>query len=160
MLCPITTIVIIYFIIVYYMIIIHINLIYIICQATSIKRWVAPSSFAPNSESLPPPHNPPCRRRTANMNPVLCVPQRARPLFEGLRGLCVGVPPTSLPPQLGLYHLPPGACPRAIQSFTSPESAYLFTPTQKEGGKVNITEDTASLLIVSALLNCKCTCES
>jgi len=34
------------------------------------------------------PPKPPRRRRTANMNPVLCVPQRARPLFEGLRGLC------------------------------------------------------------------------
>ena len=41
-----------------------------------------PSSFAPNSESLTPPHNPPRRRRTANMNPALCVPQRARPLAD------------------------------------------------------------------------------
>ena len=55
-------------------------------------------SFAPNIESLSPPPNPPRRRRTANMSPVLCVPQRARPLFESLRGLCVGVPATSLPP--------------------------------------------------------------
>ena len=44
----------------------------------------------------PHPLIPPRRRRTANMNPVLCVPQRARPLFESLRGLCVGVPATSL----------------------------------------------------------------
>ena len=59
---------------------------------------MAPSSFAPNIASLSPFPNPPRRRRTANMSPVLCVPQRARPLFEGLRGLCVGVPATSLPP--------------------------------------------------------------
>ena len=79
-----------------------------------------PSSFAPNSESLSPPHNPPRRRRTANMSPVLCVPQCARPLFEGLWGLCVGVPSTSLPPHR------PRRSRMDVAPFPAPQQACLF----------------------------------
>ena len=53
----------------------------------------------PPLKAYPHPHNHPhAAAEQRELYPVLSVPQRARPLFEGLRGLCVGVPTTSLPP--------------------------------------------------------------
>ena len=56
----------------------------------------APSFIHPANDSLSPPLTPHAAAEQRELNPVLSVPQRARPLFEGLRGLCVGVPATSL----------------------------------------------------------------
>jgi hypothetical protein len=79
--------------------------------AAVVAVWAYPHTITPHAAA-----------EQRELYPVLSVPQRARPLFESLRGLCVGVPSTSLPP-----HRPRQFCPFRSPILLTMRVPFLLT---------------------------------